>query len=155
MDKEQTTISMEQIMACSFDFSNRGRAEQSDTTEAESDNTTEKFETLGATAFSFNDCEEITVSFKKTINVRQYESEVTEAYTTLKLPRNITGGERMLCLAIVQAQLEYEVFCTLAYKQFIKQTELSTRKKDLECAVTALYNKAEQTSGRSMAFLFD
>lgn len=96
------------------------------------------------------DTGELTVRFKKTINVKQYESEVVEASMSLKSDNNWTGAERMLALALMQAQLEYEVFCSLAFKGVINQTELSQRKVELEQAVNSIKLKAEAVLGRGV-----
>lgn len=94
---------------------------------------------------------ELTVRFKKTTNVRQYESEVIEASMSLKCENNLTGAERMLALALMQAQLEYEVFCSLAFKGVINQTELNQRKDELEKAVNSIRAKAEKVLGRDVS----
>lgn len=96
------------------------------------------------------DTGELTVRFKKTINVRQYESEVVEASMSLKCCNNWTGAERMLALALMQAQLEYEVFCSLAFKGVVNQTELLQRKTELEQAVNSIKLGAESILGRSV-----
>ena len=94
---------------------------------------------------------DLTVRFKKTINIRQYESEVIEASMSLKCENNLTGAERMLALALMQAQLEYEAFCSLAFKGVINQTELNQRKDELEKAVNSIRAKAEKVLGRDVS----
>lgn len=90
------------------------------------------------------------INFKKTINTRQYESEVSEVEVTLKVPNNISGAERMLLLGIMQAQAEYEVYCMLVFKEQITKQEFEKRRSELEKAVNTLKTKAEVITGKSM-----
>lgn len=90
------------------------------------------------------------INFKKTINTRQYESEVSEVEVTLKVPNNISGAERMLLLGIMQAQAEYEVYCMLVFKEQITMQEFEKRRSELEKAVNTLKTKAEVITGKSM-----
>lgn len=89
------------------------------------------------------DTEELNIVFKKTINIKQYESEVMESSVSVKVPKGLTGAERMVILAIMQAQAEYEMYCMLAFKQYISQNDLIERKTTLENGVSALLVKAE------------
>ena len=89
------------------------------------------------------DTEELNIVFKKTINIKQYESEVMESSVSVKVPKGLTGAERMVILAIMQAQTEYEMYCMLAFKQYISQNDLIERKTTLENGVSALLGKAE------------
>ncbi len=88
--------------------------------------------------------------FKKTINIRQYESEVIELESTLNINEEISGAERVLVTALLQAQLEYEAFVNLAFKGQITQAELSKRKSELEQEVAVIKAKAESVLGHSM-----
>lgn len=98
----------------------------------------------------------IRVTFKKTVNIRQYETEVIEAESTLELNEtNITGVERELVCAILEAQLEYMVYVNLACKGLVTQTELINRKRELAKAVLAFKQKAENLTGRSMDKYFN
>lgn len=98
--------------------------------------------------------QEIRVSFKKTVYVRQYETEVIEAESSITLDRSVSGIERMLISSIEQAQLEYEVYCNLASKGFVTQQELNERRSYIESSVAVLKNKAETIENRSFDYLF-
>lgn len=93
---------------------------------------------------------EIRASYKKTVLVRQYETEVIELDTVLKVEKTLTGAERMLISALLQAQLEYMAYCQLAFKGLITNTELQSRKSELEEGVDAIKGKAEAVLGRSL-----
>lgn len=93
--------------------------------------------------YTNQDTEELNIVFKKTINIKQYESEVMESSVSVKVPKGLTGAERMVILAIMQAQAEYEMYCMLAFKQYISQNDLIERKTTLENGVSALLSKAE------------
>lgn len=95
------------------------------------------------------------VSYKKTILVRQYETEVIEAETVMEFGRELSGAERMLIEAATRAQLEYEIFCTLAYKNQVLSASLTERRNELLAGVNALKAKAEGITGKSMDYLFE
>lgn len=94
---------------------------------------------------------EVRANYKKVVNVAQYESEVIELGTILDMgERDITGAERVLISAMLQAQLEYSAYCNLAFKGLVTATELDNRKKQLEGSIQAIKNKAEEVLGRDM-----
>lgn len=93
---------------------------------------------------------EIRASYKKTVLVRQYETEVVEMDTTLKLEKPVSGAERMFISAALQLQLEYTAYCQLAYKGLITNTALQERKKQLEEGLNAIKTKAETVLGKSL-----
>ena len=93
----------------------------------------------------------IRATFKKTINVRQYESEIIELEATVDMgDTNLLGAERMLVSAILQAQLEYTAYCNLVYKGLVTSSELSARKDQLISGVQAIKSKAEEVLGKPM-----
>lgn len=92
----------------------------------------------------------IRASFKKTVFMRQYETEVVEMESTLTVDKNVTGAERMFMSAILQAQLEYSAYVNLAFKGLITKTELDSRRDELVNSVEAIKNKAEQVLGKSL-----
>lgn len=98
----------------------------------------------------------IRATYKKTVNVKQYETEVVELESVLDIgDRVLTGAERMLMSAMLQAQLEYTAYCNLTLKGLVTQTELNVRKKQLVDSVAIIKTKAEAVSGKSMDNLFD
>ncbi len=94
--------------------------------------------------------ETIRATYKKTVLIRQYETEVIELETTLKLDKNITGAERMFISAALQTQLEYTAYCQLAFKGLVTQSDLNSRKSDLLKALDTIKMKAEQVLGKSL-----
>lgn len=101
------------------------------------------------------DTDILKVNYKKTINIRQYESEVSEIEITLKVPNNISGAERILILAVMQAQAEYEAYSMLAFKNQIMPQEFEKRKAELVQAVASLTAKAESVTGLSMKHIIE
>ena len=91
--------------------------------------------------------DKIEVSYKKTVLIRSYETEVVESSTQLELNEPITGIERMFITAILQIQLEYETYCMLASKGIVTQTQLMERKQMLEEGLYAFKFKADQLLG--------
>lgn len=92
--------------------------------------------------------EKIEVSFKKTVLVRSYETEVVESSTTLELNEPISGIERMFVTAILQIQMEYTVYCMLASKGIVTESQLAERKKMLEEGLYAFKFKADELLGK-------
>lgn len=97
----------------------------------------------------------IRACFKKTVNIKQYETESVEANGTLTFDEPLSGIERMLVNAILQAQLEYEACLQLACKGYITNEQLKDRKKCLEDGVNLLKNYGEALMGKSLDYLFE
>ena len=93
---------------------------------------------------------DLRVTFKKTVLIRQYETEVVELETTIKLDEPVSGAERMFITALIYVQLEYTAYCELAYKGLITQTELDNRRQQLEESMDGIRAKAENILGKSM-----
>lgn len=99
--------------------------------------------------------ETIHCSFKKTVYLRQYETEVYEVDATVELPAGMSNAEKMLVEAITQAQLEYEIYCMLAYKEQVTQTEFANRKQSLVNYVQAVKDKAEMLLNKNLDYIFN
>ena len=108
-------------------------------------------EIMGAKLGEVGEEDKVSIGFKKTINIKPYESEVMEVNMDLKVPSKYSGAERMLVMAILQAQAEYEVYCMLVFKGQISREEFGERKKELEDAVEAIKRKAEDVLGVDMS----
>ena len=89
----------------------------------------------------------LSVSFKKTVLVTDYETEVVEASSYIDLDKPLNGIERMFVTSILQAQMEYTVYCTLCTKGFITATQLAERKGEIEAGVSAIKAKADSLLG--------
>lgn len=93
---------------------------------------------------------EITSSFKKTVLIRQYETEVVEYSSTVHFEKPLSGAERVLLSALLHVQLEYSAYCDLVYKGYVTNTEFQSRKKVLEDDMNSIKEKAESVLGESM-----
>lgn len=89
----------------------------------------------------------LSVTFKKTVLVRDYETEVMEAVTSVELDHGVTGIERMFITAILEIQMEYTAYINLAAKGIVTQSALEQRKKNLEDGLYAIKYKADQLLG--------
>ena len=83
----------------------------------------------------------ITVYFKKTVQVRAYESEVVEGSTEVEVPEGATLAEVAVMRAIAQAELEYTLYVNLLVKGYVSQNEFNTRKHELEQSIDLLKTK--------------
>lgn len=96
----------------------------------------------------------IRATFKKTVNIRQYETEVMEISSTLNMEKALTGIERMIVSAALQIQIEYEAYFQLASKGFVTASEFEDRKKYLTESINALVIKGEELMGKPVDYLF-
>lgn len=92
---------------------------------------------------------EVRVSFKKTVLIRSYETEVVEVESSIKLDREIDGAARQLVCSIAQAQVEYEAYGQLFYKGLVSKEETTSRKTQLERGVAEAVYRYEQATGKS------
>lgn len=98
---------------------------------------------------------EVRAYFKKTMQTKQYESEVIEADISMKVPTRMTGAERLFIQTALQSQLEYEVYVGLYLKAQITEAEFNQRKAVLEQQLTTIKAKAESVLGKSINYLLE
>lgn len=90
---------------------------------------------------------ELRVNFKKTVLIRDYETEVIEATSSVKIDKPLTGIERMFIMSIMQIQMEYTCYINLATKGTITPRQLEERKQALEEDLFSIKYKAESLLG--------
>lgn len=89
----------------------------------------------------------LTVTFKKTVLIRDYETEVIEATNSVEFDHPLVGIERMFVTAILEIQMEYTAYVNLASKGIITQSQLTERKTMLEQSIYTIKVKADQILG--------
>ena len=89
----------------------------------------------------------LTVTFKKTVLIRDYETEVIEATNSVEFEHPLVGIERMFVTAIIEIQMEYTAYINLASKGIITQSQLTERKLMLEQSLYTIKVKADQILG--------
>ena len=89
----------------------------------------------------------LTVTFKKTVLIRDYETEVIESTTSIDLDHPITGIERMFITAMLEIQMEYTAYVNLASKGIVTQSQLLQRKQMLEEGLFNIKYKADSILG--------
>ena len=89
----------------------------------------------------------LTVTFKKTVLIRDYETEVIESTTSIELDHPVSAIERMFITAVLEIQMEYTAYINLAAKGLITQTQLLQRKQMLEEGLFSIKFKAESLLG--------
>ena len=89
----------------------------------------------------------LTVTFKKTVLIRDYETEVIESTITVDLEEELTAIERMFVSALLQVQMEYTAYCNLAAKGIVTVQQLTERKAMLEEGLYNIKYKADQILG--------
>lgn len=89
----------------------------------------------------------IDACFKKTVKIKEFETEVIEVRSSAELPDNASGVERLMSLTLLQAQLEYMAYSNLAFKSIVTENELDKRKKQLIADVDAAAKKYQSLTG--------
>ncbi|MBO5386786.1 MAG: hypothetical protein J6A59_01400 [Lachnospiraceae bacterium] len=89
----------------------------------------------------------ITTTFKKTVLIRDYETEVIEATNSVEFDHPLIGIERMFVTAVMEIQMEYTAYVNLMAKGLITQSEFSIRKKSLEEGLYSIKFKADSILG--------
>ena len=89
----------------------------------------------------------LTVTFKKTVLIRDYETEVIEATNSVEFEHPLVGIERMFVTAIIEIQMEYTAYINLASKGIITQSQPTERKLMLEQSLYTIKVKADQILG--------
>lgn len=90
------------------------------------------------------------VNFKKTLLIRQYETEVVEGSSEVTVDRPITGAERAFITALMRAQIEYQIYADLFVKGTVTRDEYAQKVNVLETSMTSIKNKAEEVIGKSL-----
>jgi hypothetical protein len=92
----------------------------------------------------------VRATYKKTICIREFETEVVELESNLDIGAQVSSIERTLLMALVRAQLEYTAFENLKDKGYITEADATDRKAKLEIEINAIKAKAEAVVGTSM-----
>lgn len=92
---------------------------------------------------------EITVEFKKTVKVREYETEAFDIMAKVKMDTMADGYDRTLVYTLMQAQVELRGFASLLMRGLVPQNEYDERKRKIETDVNVVIQKYEQMTGRS------
>lgn len=85
----------------------------------------------------------LTVTFKKTVLIRDYETEVIESTTSVELDHPVSAIERMFITALLQIQMEYTAYINLATKGIVTPNQLAQRKQMLEEGLYSIKHKAD------------
>ena len=92
----------------------------------------------------------LTITFKKTVLIRDYETEVIEATNSVEFDKPLIGIERMFVSAIIETQMEYTTYVNLMSKGLITKSEFATRKQTLEETLFSIKYKADQILGEGI-----
>ncbi len=93
----------------------------------------------------------IKAKFRKTINIKQFESEVIEMEAELEVARETSGAERLGIEAMLRCQMEFETYTSLLAKGYVSMIEFETRKRELELELNSINKKMITTTGESIA----
>lgn len=90
------------------------------------------------------------VEFKRTVNTRQYESEVTSVSSSVTLEKPVSGAVRMFLTGVMLAQAEYNVMCGLLYKKQMSELEFIERRNQLTEEVEASVATVTRVEGKGI-----
>lgn len=85
---------------------------------------------------------DLKVTYKKTVKVREYETEVIEATNELRIDREINGMERIFISEILKSQAEYMVYIDLLERGTVTQDEYIIKRKEIEETLQAMIERA-------------
>lgn len=91
----------------------------------------------------------LSADFKKTILIRNFETEVTDTHASLVLDHAIDGMDRVFISNILQAQLELGCYTSLYFQSRIPLDEYLERKQKIEYEINAMAEQYENLTGRS------
>lgn len=91
----------------------------------------------------------ISAEFKKTILIRNYETETMTRTAELILDKSISGMDRTFISCLLQAQLELECYTSLYMQLRVTKEEYDTRKYKIEYSVNVMAAQFEKLTGRS------
>ena len=91
----------------------------------------------------------ISAEFKKTILIRNYETETMTRTAEIVLDKAIDGMDRTFISCLLQAQLELECYTTLYMQLRVSKEEYDTRKYKIEYSVNVMADQYERLTGRS------
>lgn len=84
------------------------------------------------------------ITFKKTIKVREYETEVIEATNEIDVDSSISGIERVFISEILKVQLEYTIYVDLLARDMVTQHEFDERVQDINNTIWLLMQRASE-----------
>lgn len=93
----------------------------------------------------------LVVRYKKTINTKQYESEVVEMETQLEVPENLKGTARMAVATLLAAQLEYTCYTGMFRKGQIHVEDFVERRDKLAEVCGEVCKKYEDLTGNDIS----
>lgn len=105
--------------------------------------------TEGYSPSSKADSCELEVKFKKTVNIRQYETEVMELSTKVKFDRPTTEAERAWSYAVLEAQLEMQSYDMLSVKGAVTTDEYNERAGAVREYLAKLGNDLQKLGNKS------
>lgn len=95
------------------------------------------------------DLNKIDATFKKTVKIKEYETEVLELHGEVNIEPDATGIERMLAATLLGANLEYTAYTTLATNGNVSEREFHTRRANIEKNVNMVINKYIALTGEN------
>ena len=84
------------------------------------------------------------VTYKKTVKVREYETEVIEATNELNIEETLSNAERLLIQAMLKCQMEYMVYSDLYIRGTVTEKEFMDKKEEIESTLITFKNKCNQ-----------
>lgn len=88
----------------------------------------------------------VRVSFKKTVQTAQFESEVYMADLTLDYVNQVSGDVREVIAAIASSQLEFQVLTNLLYKGLVTAKDFTEKSTMLSNQINAFLDKLEKVN---------
>lgn len=91
----------------------------------------------------------IKVSFKRTIQIEQYNPETIQVDTEVEFEGSMSAIERDTIICVLQATTEYQALIHLYKKELIDSQEFVSTRTKLEKSCDDVLNKYEKLTGKS------
>ena len=82
------------------------------------------------------------VTFKKTVKVREYETEVIEATNEVTVGSELSGMERVFISEILKCQMEYMVYIDLLKRGTVTEHEYTEKRLMIEDTLQTMVQRA-------------
>lgn len=91
----------------------------------------------------------IKAEFRKTIQIRNYETEVYSISSEIKLDPNITGYRKAFVQSLLQAQLELIAYRSLRLQNKVQEAEYNNRRDSIIYSINYLAAEFARSTGEN------
>lgn len=98
---------------------------------------------------------DLKITYKKTVKVREYETEVTEVTNEIRIDKEISGMERIFISEILKCQSEYCVYIDLLEAGLVTKDEYMIKRNEIEAKLSTMKQRAKSVGVNVDKYLKD